>query len=80
VGEDDSGDAVDVVATPPPPLPPPSMDDADKGTSQAYFLGDVVEVIGNGTEVSASAASVRVPSYTCNDTCIVLSRRVQRHL
>jgi hypothetical protein len=24
--------------------------------------------------------SVRVPTYTCNDTCIAYSRRVQRHL
>jgi hypothetical protein len=23
---------------------------------------------------------VRVPTYTCNDTCIALSGRVQRHL
>jgi hypothetical protein len=26
------------------------------------------------------AAAVRVPTYTCNDTCIALSGRVQRHL
>jgi hypothetical protein len=27
-----------------------------------------------------SASAVRVPTYTCNDTCIALSGRVQRHL
>jgi hypothetical protein len=31
--------------------------------------GGVVEVL-----------AVRVPTYTCNDTCVAYSRRVQRHL
>jgi hypothetical protein len=29
---------------------------------------------------SCTASSVRVPTYTCNDTCIALSGRVQGHL
>jgi hypothetical protein len=32
------------------------------------------------TVLSAVAEAVRVPTYTCNDTCIALSGRVQRHL
>jgi hypothetical protein len=31
-------------------------------------------------DAAGLAKSVRVPTYTCNDTCIALSERVQRHL
>jgi hypothetical protein len=31
-------------------------------------------------ETSSRGPGVRVPTYTCNDTCIALSGRVQRHL
>jgi hypothetical protein len=44
----------------------------------AKFQASLPRYIPNNE--ASDVAGVRVPTYTCNDTCIALSGRVQRHL
>jgi hypothetical protein len=61
----------------------PSVQDAEVNTAAKYFVSVTVNGPINldvNFFTREDPIGVRVPTYNCNDTCIALSGRVQRHL